>query len=172
MFPFWRVPEEVEVKQDFGHIGHKCPMFLNDIFLKVRLFIFYLKPFLDSPLSCELNKKKELIGGKPRFRSVRTWNWRNCGRDVFAPNSFCILPYYKSNFLPTKPLLFTKRVYTAGATLTIKYDCVQISIYNMLCVLLQVNIDFTPGIWHELYNTLCVSCNEEYGRHQCRRWSC
>ena len=31
----------------------------------------------------------------------------------------------------------------------------------MLCVLLQVNIDFTPGISHELYNT-CVSHNEEY----------
>ena len=42
MFPFWRVPEEVEVKQDFGHI--KFP-FLNDIFSKVRLFIFYLKPW-------------------------------------------------------------------------------------------------------------------------------
>ena len=55
MFPFWRVPEEVEVKQDFGHI--KFPTFLNDIFSKVRLFICYLKPFLDSPLSCELNKK-------------------------------------------------------------------------------------------------------------------
>ena len=56
MFPFWRVPEEVEVKQDFGHI--KFPTFLNDIFSKVRLFIFYVKPFLDSPLSCELNQKK------------------------------------------------------------------------------------------------------------------
>ena len=32
----------------------------------------------------------------------------------------------------------------------------------MLCVLLQANIDFTPGISHELYNTLCVSYNEEY----------
>ena len=50
MFPFWRVPEEVEVKQDFGHIIF--PTFLNDIFSKVRLFIFDLKPFLDSPLSC------------------------------------------------------------------------------------------------------------------------
>ena len=55
MFPFWRVPEEVEVKQDFGHI--KFPTFLNDIFSKVRLFIFDLKPFLDSPLSWELNQK-------------------------------------------------------------------------------------------------------------------
>ena len=53
MFPFWRVPEEVEVEQDFGQF----PTFLNDIFSKVRLFIFYLKPFLDSPLSRELNQK-------------------------------------------------------------------------------------------------------------------
>ena len=63
MFPFWRLPKEVEVKQDFGHI--KFPTFLNDIFLKVRLFIFYLKPFLDSPLSCELNQKKNWLGESP-----------------------------------------------------------------------------------------------------------
>ena len=43
MFPFWRVPEEVEVKQDFGHI--KFPTFLNDIFSKVRLFIFLFETF-------------------------------------------------------------------------------------------------------------------------------
>ena len=63
MFPFWRVPEEVEVKQDFGHI--KFPTFLNDIFSKVRLFIFDLKPFLDSPLSWELNKKRIDWGKAP-----------------------------------------------------------------------------------------------------------
>ena len=63
MFPFWRVPEEVEVKQDFGHI--KFPTFLNDIFSKVRLFIFDLKPFLDSPLSWELNQKKNWLGQSP-----------------------------------------------------------------------------------------------------------
>ena len=68
MFPFWRVSEEVEVKQDLGHI--KFPTFLNDIFSKVRLFIFDLKPFLDSPLSCELNQKKNWLGESPASARV------------------------------------------------------------------------------------------------------
>ena len=54
---------------------YEFPTFLNDIFSKVRLFIFYSKHFLFSPFLYQLNWKKELIGGKPGFHSAHTWNW-------------------------------------------------------------------------------------------------
>ena len=43
-----KCPEEVESNKIMD-------TYLNDILLKVRLFIFYLKPLFDSPFSYELN---------------------------------------------------------------------------------------------------------------------
>ena len=54
--------EEVEVKQEYRHI--KFPTFSNVIFSEVRLFIFYLKPVLDSPLPCKINLKNNIDWGK------------------------------------------------------------------------------------------------------------
>ena len=52
-FIFGEQREQVEVKQESTHI--KFPTYSNVIFSKVRLFIFYLKPLLDSPSSSKRN---------------------------------------------------------------------------------------------------------------------
>ena len=62
-FPSGERREEVEVKQESGHI--KFPTFSNVIFSKVQLFIFDLIPVLDSPLPYKLNLKKSDWGKAP-----------------------------------------------------------------------------------------------------------
>ena len=52
-FIFGERREQVEVKQESTHI--KFPTYSNVIFSKVRLFIFDLKPLIDSPSSSKRN---------------------------------------------------------------------------------------------------------------------
>ena len=69
-FPSGERREEVEVKQESGHI--KFPTFSNVIFSKVQLFIFDLKPVLDSPLPYKLNLRNRSDWGKAPLRAKRT----------------------------------------------------------------------------------------------------